>query len=250
MVSARDDVARVVDRPRAVEEAVEGDRPLDLGARGAQAVEDGADDRHVDRGARELRPPRAGGDGEEGDRVARAPPARGRAAAPEPMKPNALSTVYCIASVWRLGCSPIGPSPSRPSDSRKPACGESRSRVTHHRKPASMRTADDDRGRRRRAGAGAPPRRAAALELVGDRGHGDEDPRPPSGGPPSRVRMSRSPIRRGGSGSIWLRPATRETRSPAKQDQIQDGRGEADQRLDPALRRELTGGAMRHGGRL
>ena len=35
-----------------------------------------------------------------------------------------------------------------------------------------------------------------------------------------------------------------------EQDEIQRGRGEADQRLDPAPQRELTTGAMRHGGRL
>jgi len=46
--------------------------------------------------------------------------------------------------------------------------------------------------------------------------------------------------------------ATGHARHPlaCEQDKIQRGRGEADQRLDPAPQRELTTGAMRHGGRL
>ena len=57
------------------------------------------------------------------------------------MKPNAWSTQYCIAAVLTLGCSPIGPSPRLPSESRKAASGVSRSRVTHHRKPPSRKIA-------------------------------------------------------------------------------------------------------------
>ena len=55
------------------------------------------------------------------------------------------------------------------------------------------------------------------------------------------MRAARSPIRRGGSGSIWLRPATRETCSPANSTRSSDRRREADQRLDPALQGELAG---------
>jgi hypothetical protein len=35
-----------------------------------------------------------------------------------------------------------------------------------------------------------------------------------------------------------------------EQDEVEDGRGEADQGFDPPPERELTCGAMRHGGRL
>ena len=151
-----------------------------------------------------------------------------------------------------LGCAPIGPSPSAlPSDSRKPDRGASRSAGTHHRKPREREDAGRDRGHGRRAGADAPPRRAAALDL-GDRGHGAKilGRAAVRRAAERACATSRSPIRRGGSGSIWLRPATRDTRSPANRTTSSTGAARRDQRLDPALQRELPGGAMRHGARL
>jgi CBS domain-containing protein len=48
------------------------------------------------------------------------------------------------------------------------------------------------------------------------------------------VRVSRSPIRRGGSGSTWLRPATRETCSPANRTTSRTG---AASRMTDSIRR-------------
>ena len=174
-----------------------------------------ADEADVDRQPGELRPPGAGGGREERERPG------------ERQRCEPLHDAGADEAAARCRHSNAGPRSARsalgadgplagawPSDSRKPARGV-RVAPGPPKKPPIMSTAaaiaatDGARALTRLPGELQP------SSVFGHRGHGDDDPRwPPSGGPPSGVRVARSLIRRGGSGSIRSRPATRETRSP------------------------------------
>jgi hypothetical protein len=117
--------------------------------------------------------------------------------------------------------------------------------VAQQRDPQQEAAEQEDGGEDRgHAGARALARLPdeLLLSIVGHRGHGDGDPKPR---PDVTVA---DPARR--LGIDLVAPGHARDLLPGEEDEIEDGRGEADQRLEPAPHCELTSGAMRHGGRL
>ena len=236
MAIAAPEVSRVVHGAGGVEVAVEGDRAVDRQRDRGDREQHRSDQRQVDRHARELLAPRAGGDRQERDHV-------GQRQRPEGAhervadEPDAVVHVVLDAGVLhaRLLADRAGGDVAERLEEARPR------QVAQHDAPPDEAAEQEDGGQDRgHAGARAMARLPGELLLssfVGDHGHGDEDPRLPSGGPPSRVRMSRSPIRRGGSGSISLRPATRDTCSPVKRTRSRTG---AARPMSASIRRRVA----------